>query len=163
MKQNNRIFTGAVIVCIIFLFAQTSIAQSVPKVSIISSDILYVGTEVTKSNNRHSPGSDKAAPVITYYKKIIYALKFSVIIREHVLNSATPLDIKLTSPGNNVKILHVEEDISGFSLNELYRYDVEVQLDETGWFTFEIGKFSYGNDQKPISITYDKSSIYVKK
>jgi hypothetical protein len=82
-----------------------------------------------------------------------------VIIRESNYDAIFPLDIKLTSPKNKIKILSVDKDISQYQLNEFYNYKLDIDMKETGWFTIEIGDYLNGQN----NITYDKSIIYVKK
>ena len=142
-------------------FAQDSSNSSIPKVPIIFSDAFFIETVVTKSNYHNVPGSKYASPAITFYENHLFNLKFSIKIIDKSYNSIIPLDIKLTSPQKKVKIFHLTEDISEFILNELYSFELEVNENETGWFTFEIGEFL--KNKQDINITYDKTKISFRR
>jgi hypothetical protein len=141
------------------LYSQNDGSQLIPKVSLISSNVSYKETIVTKSYNLYRPGNKYSNPVVTYNTIELYSLKITVIIRESNHDAIFPLDIKLTSPENEIKILSVDKDISQYQLNEFYNYELDIDMKGTGWFTIEIGDYLNGQN----NITYDKSIIYVKK
>ena len=159
----KNIYFKILFVCIIFVVFRDSHSQPIPSVRIISSDVLFIETKVTTSRNRHYPGSEYVANVITNYSNDYYSLKFSIIINKNIVNSKTPLDVRVISPTNKVIRKRLEETISEFMLDEIYYYDLEIVLNETGWHTLEIGKFSKNKNGENFTITYDNNQIYMRK
>lgn len=134
-------------------------AQSISAVSLISSDIVFLRTEVIESN--HGPiHNGKVSYVITYYENNYYSLKSIIKINENIEAS---LDIKLTSPTGKEKIYRLEENIDLLKKDEFYDYNLEIILEETGWYKLEIGNFIETKDKFIQNIVFDKSTIYVKK
>jgi hypothetical protein len=156
--MRNKIFQIIVIYSAIVIL-QTISAQSISVVSIISTDIYFLGTKVTKSNT--GPIRDgKAAQVITYHKNDYYSLKFSLKINENI---KAPLELKLISPTQKEIIYQLEKNINLLSKDEFYDYNMEIVLQETGWYRFEIGDFNERREEEYQNIVFDKRSIYVKK
>jgi len=152
-----KAFTIFCFICISQLFGQELERTSRPKISIISTDVVFIKTIIEKSNSRPIPGSDYVQPVVTYSKNLQFDFRFSIFLYENNIIPSIPLDIKLTSQSSKSKIFHIEEKISDFVFNEFYYYQLDILTNEIGWFTFEIGEFKGEKD-----ITYDKQSIYFK-
>lgn len=141
------------------VISQKISAQPISAISIISSNIFFLRTEVTKSNSG-PVHNGKATQVITYYENDYYTLKLSIKINENI---ETPLDIKLTSSKEKEKIYRLEENIKLLRKDEFYYYNLEVILKETGWYKFEIGDFSKNENGTNTNLVFDESNIYVKK
>jgi hypothetical protein len=134
-------------------------AQPISAISIISSNMFYLRTEVTKSNSG-PVHNGKATQVITNYENDYYSLKISIKINENI---EAPLDIKLTSSKGKEKIYRLEENIKLLKEDEFYDYNLEIILQETGWYKFEIGDFTKNENGTNTNIVFDESNIYVKK
>lgn len=134
-------------------------AQPISAISIISSDIVFLRTEVTKSNSG-PVHNGKATQVITYYENDYYSLKLAIKINENI---EAPLDIKLSSSKEKGKIYRLEENIKLLKKGEFYDYNLEIILKETGWYRFEIGDFSINESGTNTNLVFDESNIYVKK
>ncbi|MCF8356904.1 MAG: hypothetical protein K9H48_20870 [Melioribacteraceae bacterium] len=142
------------------VISQKISAQSISAISIISTDIVFLRTEVTKSYSRHIPGSKYIQPVITYHKADYYSLKLSVKINENI---EVPLDIKLTPSKEIAKIYRLEKNIKLLRQDEFYDYYLEIILNETGWYKLEIGDFSKNENGINTNLVFDESTIYVIK
>lgn len=135
-------------------------AQGISAVSLLSSDIIFLKTEVVKSNNRRVPGSKYVQHVITYYEYDYYLLKVGVKINENI---DAPLEIKLISPSEKENIYRVEESIKMLEKDDFRNYTLEIKLEETGWYKLEIGDYTKNTNGIIQNIVFDKSIIYVKK
>lgn len=147
-----------VIFSAIFISQKIS-AQPFSAISIISSNIVFLRTEVTKSNSGPVYNGN-AAQVITYYENDYYSLKLSIKINENI---EAPLDIKLTSSKEKEKIYRLEENIKRLKEDKFYNYNLEIILQEPGWYKLEIGDFSKNENGTNTDLVFDKISIYVKK
>jgi len=128
----------------------------IPRVSLISSNIFFITRITEKSNGLYDPHSKRESYVIVTRNYLVYDLKFNISLRESKIISAIPLDIRLTFSKNNSIVIHIEDDISDFVLNEIKDYDMELRIQQSGWVTFEIGEF---NDT--ANITYDRTTMYL--
>ncbi len=154
-----KIFQIIVFFSFIIIFHKIS-AQSISAISIISSDITFIRTEVTKSSTGPVSRNGKVAQVITYYEDDYYSLKLSIKINENI---EAPLDIRLTSSKGDKSIYRLDENTKLLMKDEFYYYDIEIVLKETGWYKLEIGDFSKNANCEINNIVFDESSIYVKK
>ena len=155
-----RIKTFLIVLFFSFIIINHKIsAQSISAISIISSDITFLRTEVTKSNTG-PVRNGKVAQVITYYENDHYSLKLSIKINENI---EAPLDIRLTSSKGDKSIYRLDENTKLLMKDEFYYYDIEIVLKETGWYKLEIGDFFKNENCEINNIVFDESSIYVKK
>jgi len=149
-----------IIISNIFLEAEISTDS---KIRLLSSDVFFIETKTIISRNRRYPGSDKVAHVITKYHNDYYSLKFSIILDHYAEGDNFPLEIRVISPSNKVVTRQIEESLSYLELGEIYYYDLEIILNETGWNTLEIGKFVENENGEVTFMSYDKNQIYVRK
>ncbi len=151
-----------ILLIIIINTSPNFLAQNTPSISLISSSIFFINTEVTKSNSRHIPGSKYALPAVTYYEQDHYSLKLSININSYSNDSETPLDVRVTSESGQKKVIRIKNDISGIELG-MHHYEFDIVLNETGWYAIEIGDYSTSDGKENLEVTYDKSSVYVNK
>lgn len=142
------------------LLSQAAYGQALNGISIISTDITYLRTEVTKSSTRHVPGSKYVQYVITDHTNDYYLLKFSIKINDNI---ESPLDLKLTPKKRNPRVFRIEDKLGNMENNKIYDYELEYGLNDTGWVLFELGNFSDLENQNSINKIFDKTSIYISK
>lgn len=152
-------FSLILVIFFAIVISQKISAQPFSAVSIISSDIYFLRTEVTKSNSGPVYNGN-VTQVITYYENDYYSLKLSIKINENI---DTPLDIKLTSSKEKENIYRLEENIRLLKKDEFYHYNLEIILKEPGWYKLEFGDFSKNENGTNTSIVFDEIRIYVKK
>lgn len=141
------------------IISQIISAQPFSAISIISSNIVFLRTEITQTNSGQVYNGN-AAQVITYYENDYYSLKLSIKINENI---EAPLDIKLTSSKEKEKIYRLEQNIKLLKEDKFYDYNLEIILKEPGWYKLEIGDFSKNENGTNTDLVYDESYIYVKK
>lgn len=156
--MKTKIFQNIFFILIIFI-SQGITAQTTSAVSIISTDINFLRTEIVKSS--HGPiHKGYATQVVTYYKYDHYSLKFSVKIKERI---ESPLDLKLISPKKEESIYRIEENLNLLNTERIYSYNLDVILKDTGWYEFQLGDFTRSMNGEFQNVLFDKTTIYVKK
>ncbi len=143
----------------VFVISQEINAQSTSDISIISSGIVFLRTETTKASTGPAHNGN-ASQVITYYKSDYYSLKLTIKINENIED---PLDIKLISPKGREQIYRLQQNIKLLWKDEFYDYNLEIILEGTGWYKFEIGDFSKNRNGINTNLVFDERNIYVKK
>lgn len=156
MKTN----TFSALAILFFLFIpQIICAQTTSDASIISSDLFFLRTVVTKSNTGPMRGG-VAAMVITTHKNDYYSLRLSIRINHNI---DTPLEVRLTPPGGRSRIYHLEQSMEPLRTNWFYEYNREIILSETGRYKIEIGNFSKNKNRQKTNLVFDERFIYVSK
>jgi hypothetical protein len=156
--MKTKIFQNIFFSLLIFISLEIT-AQTSSAVSIISTDIFFLRTEIVKSS--HGPiYKGYATQVVTYYNYDHYALKFSVKINERI---DSPLDLKLISPQNEESIYRIEENLNLLNTEKIYSYNLDVILKDIGWYEFQLGDFTKNINEEFQNVIFDKTTIYVEK
>jgi hypothetical protein len=153
-------------VCPIIVFfiavviSQKTNAQENTAISLIYSDIFFQWTEVTESSPKFDFRSRNSSPAFSYHTNDYYSLKLFIKINENIEG---PLDIKLSSAKGKENIYRLEENIDLLSEDEIYDYNLEIILEETGWYKIEIGDFTKNENGINTNLVFDESTVYVRK
>ncbi len=149
---------------IVFLVAvvisQKISAQENTAISLIYSDVYFHRTEITRSSPQFDLRSRNYSPAFTYHTNDYYSLKLFIKINENI---ETPLDIKLSSAKGKENIYRLEDNINLLSKDEIYDYNLEIILEETGWYKLEIGDFTKKENGINTNLVFDENSVYVRK